>query len=105
MDHATAPRKPHSTDTPAARYRRKERSAMHQETLLCDLLSVLEARRARGDAATPEDLCRDHGRPELATELARRAAALAQMDGMFDTSELPTTVDNVGASPAAGIRP
>lgn len=62
-----------------------ENSSRPDDSVLADLVSLWQRRRANGLEASPVELCRD--RPELEAELQRRINALRHLDRL--ASELP----------------
>ena len=66
-----------------------------------DLLLRWEELSERGQAVTPEELCRDC--PELLDELRRRVRALQAVDQALDAAGGPPTVD--ARASAAGTTP
>jgi hypothetical protein len=59
-----------------------------EQTLLADLISLWQRRRAEGQAASPAELCRDC--PELLPELQRRIAAQERMGALVATRDTGT---------------
>jgi WD40 repeat protein/tetratricopeptide (TPR) repeat protein len=78
-----------------------ENASSAHETVLADLVSLWQRRRAEGQTATPAELCGDH--PELLTELEQRIAGLERMDNLAGAMNQTMTLRTLVAAqtPAA----